>query len=219
MLSSCCRSSPDRARRHLPRARRPLDGRATRCLLSGGSASGRRSRWRSSSRQQSLLAYAIPPAASVSVAIHALHLLSGGDSGGPARRHVRGELIETAGNNAAAALDHVHHALAPMVPLTATPPTTGCPPSTTSPSSSSDQPASTPSRQTLVGAAQDAISWLARAVGELDQDSPETPSSLTEALARLLGGYVCATGGRLHGPNEPSAYRRHATRITRGSVG
>ena len=45
---------------------------------------------------------------------------------------------------------------------------------------------------TLVRAAQDAISWLSRAVVELDQDSAERPTTLAEALARLLTGWVFA---------------------------
>jgi hypothetical protein len=143
----------------------------------------------------SFLAYAIPAAASFSVAIHALHLLPGGESGRPARRHVLGELLETAGNNAAAALDHVHHALRadgaahgytaddwlPTV-YDITVELLGSARIDTEP-------------PTFVGAAQDAISWLARAVAEVDQNSAETPSSLAEVLARLLAGYLCAVGG------------------------
>ncbi len=33
---------------------------------------------------------------------------------------------------------------------------------------------------------QEAISWLSRAIAELDQRSEEAPTSLAEALARLL---------------------------------
>jgi hypothetical protein len=127
--------------------------------------------------------------------VHVLRILSDSTSnGGPAGRHVPGELLEVAGNNAAAALDHVHRALSadgaahgyttgdwlPTV-YAITVELLGSARVDTEP-------------PTLVGAAQDAISWLARAVAGVDQDSPETPSSLAEALARLLTGYLCATG-------------------------
>jgi hypothetical protein len=39
---------------------------------------------------------------------------------------------------------------------------------------------------TLVQVTQEAISWLSRAIAELDQRSEEAPTSLAEALARLL---------------------------------
>ena len=43
---------------------------------------------------------------------------------------------------------------------------------------------------TVVEQAQTAISWLSRVLVELDQDSPETPTALTETLARLLTVWV-----------------------------
>ena len=39
---------------------------------------------------------------------------------------------------------------------------------------------------TLVQMTQEAISWLSRAIAELDEASEEAPTSLVEALARLL---------------------------------
>ena len=39
---------------------------------------------------------------------------------------------------------------------------------------------------TLVRVAQEAISWLARTIAELDQRSEEAATSLAETLARLL---------------------------------
>ena len=39
---------------------------------------------------------------------------------------------------------------------------------------------------TLVQVAQEAISWLARAIAELDQGTEEGPTSIAETLARLL---------------------------------
>jgi len=44
--------------------------------------------------------------------------------------------------------------------------------------------------------AQEAISWLSRAVLELDEDSPEAPSTLSDALARLLSLWVFASAAR-----------------------
>ena len=43
---------------------------------------------------------------------------------------------------------------------------------------------------TGVQAAQDAISWLSRAIAELDGGSEEAPSSLAETLARLLALWI-----------------------------
>jgi hypothetical protein len=37
-----------------------------------------------------------------------------------------------------------------------------------------------------VQAAQEAISWLSRAIAELDESSEEAPTSIAETLARLL---------------------------------
>ncbi len=39
---------------------------------------------------------------------------------------------------------------------------------------------------TLVQVTQEAISWLSRAIAELDESSAEAPTSLAETLARLL---------------------------------
>ena len=48
----------------------------------------------------------------------------------------------------------------------------------------------------MVRDAQDAISWLSRALIELDQDSAETTNALSEALARLLAVWVFADTAR-----------------------
>jgi hypothetical protein len=52
---------------------------------------------------------------------------------------------------------------------------------------------------TAVRQAQEAISWLARGVLELDEDSPEAPSTLSEALARLLSLWIFANAARGRG--------------------
>jgi hypothetical protein len=43
---------------------------------------------------------------------------------------------------------------------------------------------------TLVQVTQDAISWLSRAIAELDQSSEEVPTSVVETLARLLAVWI-----------------------------
>ena len=43
---------------------------------------------------------------------------------------------------------------------------------------------------TLVQVTQEAISWLSRTIAELDQRSEEAPTSLAEALARLLTVWI-----------------------------
>ena len=48
----------------------------------------------------------------------------------------------------------------------------------------------------MVREAQDVISWLARAIVELDQDTAETPNAVSEALARLLAVSVFADTAR-----------------------
>ncbi len=43
---------------------------------------------------------------------------------------------------------------------------------------------------TLVQVTQEAISWLSRAIAELDQSSEEAPTSVAETLARLLAVWI-----------------------------
>ena len=50
----------------------------------------------------------------------------------------------------------------------------------------SSQRAWTKNPPTIVQATQEAISWLSRAIAELDERSQEAPTSLAETLARLL---------------------------------
>ena len=52
----------------------------------------------------------------------------------------------------------------------------------------------------MVREAQDAISWLSRALIELDQDSAETANALSEAPARLLAVWIFAEESRDLGP-------------------
>jgi hypothetical protein len=49
---------------------------------------------------------------------------------------------------------------------------------------------------TVVGHTQDTISWLARAVLKLDEDSPAAPSALANILPRLITVRVFANAAR-----------------------
>ena len=49
---------------------------------------------------------------------------------------------------------------------------------------------------TIVEVTQEAISWLSRAVAELDRGSPESATSLAETLARLLATWTFASAAR-----------------------
>jgi hypothetical protein len=140
-----------------------------------------------------LLATAIPPSATVNTAIHTLHALPTG-----VVRELPEQLLEVAHRNVADALHRCHRALeldgtdhgynaeewlsvvydiaGPLLEsarLDAEPPT-------------------------LVQAAQDAISWLSRAIAELDESSEETPTSLAETLARLLAVWTFTDAALRH---------------------
>jgi hypothetical protein len=143
-------------------------------------------------RPIAVLASAIPPAATLDVAINALHLLPRGNTGSVSEKALASELLDVAGENAADALHRVHRVLEidgsthdytaeewlpTIYDITAE--LLGSARLDTEP-------------PTLVQAAQDTVSWLSRAVVELDQDSAETPNTLAEALARLLTGWVLA---------------------------
>jgi hypothetical protein len=129
----------------------------------------------------SLLAGAIPASANLSVAIHALHILP---SGALARQGDR--LLDVLENNVAAVLHRCHRTLEldsrthgytpvdwlPLVYDTAA--------SLLKAARLDREPPS------LVQHAQEAAHWIAGAIVDLDQDSPETPEALAEALGRLL---------------------------------
>ena len=55
-----------------------------------------------------------------------------------------------------------------------------------------------PEPPAIVRAAQEAIGHLSRAVVELDQESPEAPTALSDTLARLLTVWVFADAARDH---------------------
>lgn len=139
-------------------------------------------------RPVQLLATAIPPCATLSVAIHMLHALPEG-----LQDQLPRQLVDATEKNAANALHRTHMALE----------ADGAAHGYTADewlSTAYDitvqllEPARLDSDPpTLVRAAQDAISWLSRAVVQLDRDSPEIPSTLAEALARLLTGSLFAS--------------------------
>ncbi len=143
------------------------------------------------SRPIAALATAIPSSASLSVAIHVLHVLPDTARGGLAE-----QLVETADENAADVLYCCHRALEldgrdhdytadewlPVVydiaaPLLETARLDREPPS-------------------VVQHTQDAVRWLAGAVVNLDRDSPETPTALADALGRLLATSVFVQAAR-----------------------
>jgi hypothetical protein len=133
------------------------------------------------------VATALPPAATLDVAVYVLHMLRSGAQGDLAPR-----LVDNAEHNAAAALHRCHRALQ----------LDGATHSYTAEEWLSvvcerasqllksarlnEEPPS------MVREAQDVISWLSRSLIVLDQDSAETPNALSEALARLLAVWVFA---------------------------
>ena len=140
-----------------------------------------------------LVASAFPASATMTVAIHMLHVLP--ESGS----HDVGErLLTPIASNAAHALHSCHRALEldssahgysssewlPVVYDIASALLESARPN--------DEPPA------IAQIAQDAISWLARTVVELDRDSPETPEAFAEVLARLLAVVVFARTAAVH---------------------
>jgi hypothetical protein len=142
-----------------------------------------------------LLAAAVPPSATVNTAIHTLHALPKNVEG-----DLPGQLLEIAKQNGVDALgcchraleldgaDHGYHAeewlptvyeIAGALVQSARPET--------------DPP-------TLVQVTQETISWLARAIAEFDHRSEEAPTSLAEALARLLAVWTFTDVALCHRP-------------------
>ena len=127
------------------------------------------------------LATAIPPSATLSTTIHTLHV-----SPGPANLDLPQQLLDIAQRNIAHAVRACEDALAldgaehdytiddwlPTVYDIADSLLRSARPNTEPP--------------TVIQAAQEAISWLSRAIAELDADSKDAPTSLAETLARLL---------------------------------
>jgi hypothetical protein len=138
-------------------------------------------------RPIAMLAGAVPACASLSVAIHVIHVLP---ATGPLA--LRDRLLRTAETNSAVALYRCHDALEldgqahdyradewlPAVydiaaPLLETARMNCEPPS-------------------LVEQAQEAVLWLSRSIVDLDADSPDAAAALVDGLGRMLALYVFA---------------------------
>jgi hypothetical protein len=145
-----------------------------------------------SARPIAVLATAIPPSTTVSVAIHLVHALPSSAGG-----LLPDQLLETAERNVADALRRCQRALEldgaahqytvedwlPAVYEIAHPLLRSA--------RLDEEPPS------VVRETQEAISWLSRAFVELDEDSSEPPSALAEVLARLLTLWIFAALARV----------------------
>jgi hypothetical protein len=148
-------------------------------------------------RPIALLATAIPSSASLSVAIHVVHMLPS-----TAGAELGQQLLKASVENAADVLHRCHRALEldgrthdytanewlPVVydiaaPLLESARLDREPPS-------------------LVQHTQEAVHWLASAVINLDQDSAETPAALADGLGRLLMVCVFADAARDRGGQD-----------------
>ena len=138
-------------------------------------------------RPIAVLASAVPACASLSVAIHVIHLLPATEA-----LALRDQLLRNAEKNSAIALHRCHEALEldgqahdysadewlPAVYDIAAPLLEAArlirePPS-------------------LVEQAQDAVRWLSRAIVDLDEDSPDAAAALVDGLGRILVLHVFA---------------------------
>ncbi len=142
-------------------------------------------------RPIAVLAAAIPPAASLNVAIHVFHALPQRANGDLAE-----QLLATAETNVANTLHRCHTALRldgaahdytpdewlPVVYDTALP---------LLDSAQLDQ-----EPPSVVHHAQDAMLWLSAAIANLDLDSPDAPAALADALARVLCVHIFAEVAR-----------------------
>jgi hypothetical protein len=146
---------------------------------------------RDADRALPMVAAALPASATLGVAVCVLHLLRGGAQSDLAQR-----LVENADRNAASAIHHCHRALeldgaAHGYTVEGWIPTICDAAGRLLNSAGLDQ-----EPPTVVREAQDAISWLSRAVIELDKESAEIPNMLSQALGRLLAVWVFAQAAR-----------------------
>ena len=134
-----------------------------------------------------LLASAIPSAATLSVAIHLAHALPD-----EAQAKLAYELFATAAVNAADALHRCHRALELDVQAHGHTVNQWLPVvyDAAAPLLESSQLERDP--PSLVREAQEAVRWLSRSIGCIDEDSRETTEALADTLARLLVVFVFA---------------------------
>ena len=142
-------------------------------------------------RPIAMLASAVPACASLSVAIHVIHVLPA--TGTPS---VVGQLLRNAKNNSAVALYRCHQVLVldgqahdysadewlPAVYDIAAPLLHAA--------------RLTPEPPSLVEQAQEAVRWLSRAIADLDEDSPEAAAAIVDSLGRILALHVFAEVAR-----------------------
>jgi len=138
-----------------------------------------------------LVATAIPPSATLSVAIHVLHALPERAEGNAAE-----ELVDTAERNAADALHRCHRALELDGAAHDYTADEWLPVISDAAASLLESARLNHEPPMIVLGAQEVISWLSRAVVELDQESPEAPTALADVLARLLTVWVFADAAR-----------------------
>lgn len=142
-------------------------------------------------RALQMVAAAVPASATLEVAVYVLHLLRGGAQGDLAQR-----LVENADRNAASALHHCHRALELDGAAHGYTAEKWIPTICAAAARALDSARLDQEPPTVVRDAQDAISWLSRALIELDKESPEVSNTLSEALGRLLAIWVFAQVAR-----------------------
>ena len=150
-------------------------------------------------RPIAMVASAVPACASLSVAIHVIHVLPSTGA-----LPLTDQLLRNAENNSAVALHRCHQALEldgqahdysaeqwlPAVYDIAGPLLQGA-------RLNRDPPS-------FVDQAQEAVRWLSRAIADLDEDSPDAAAALVDGLGRILALHVFAEVAR-EPTNELSA--------------
>ena len=136
-------------------------------------------------RALQMVAAALPATATLGVAVYVLHLLRGGAQGDLAQR-----LVESANRNAASAMHHCHRALELDGAAHGYTAEEWIPKICDAAAGRLKSARLDQEPPTVVREAQDAISWLSRAVIELDKESAQATNTLSEALGRLLAVWV-----------------------------
>jgi hypothetical protein len=176
----------------IPRARQNLaEDYRTAAEHGASAAAGSRSEL---GRPISLLAAAIPPLATVNTAIHTLHTLPNAVEG-----ELPDQLVEIAQRNVVDALASCQHALELDADDHGYDAEEWLPTVNDIAGSLLQAARLDTEPPTLVQLTQEGIGWLSRAVAELDENSEEAPTSIAEALARLLAVWIF-TGVALRDP-------------------